>query len=54
MPLSPRLFHSKQAVEIYNQQVSDYYASLAEAEHNSKSTKRNKQTSRKQRYEEQN
>ncbi|MDO8774305.1 MAG: hypothetical protein Q7K57_37450 [Burkholderiaceae bacterium] len=54
MPLSSRLFHTQQAIEIYNQQVADYYAQVEEAERNSKTPTRNKQPSRRERYEEQN
>ena len=48
-PLSPRLFHSKQAVDDYNAAVAAYLAQQQQAEYaHTKTSKRSKQ--RRERY----
>lgn len=51
-PLDSRLFHTREAVTAYNQQVADFLRQQAEADYNSKTSKRNKQ--RRQRYSDDN
>lgn len=48
LPLDSRRFHSREVVAAYNQQVADFLQQQANAEYNSKTSKRNKQ--RRQRY----
>lgn len=47
IPLSPRLFHSKQAVDAFNDAMAAYLAQQQQAEYNhSKNQKRNKRHDR--------
>lgn len=53
MPLNPRLFYSRQAVEDYQNAVADYLQQQAEAEQSHSKTSKRKHPSRREQFNDQ-